>query len=182
MRLRECGLVPWWWLKDETRDVSTWRHHDREVTRKAVGALDENYAHAVASNPVEHRLEARTLGHRIGSAHRRVVELVDSVRLGKRRDGRALRRSLSLSLLTFAAEEVRRLSNRVGVCAADIKVLYCFHQNNDDSKCEVAHTSLPIRPLKVRPRHSVWRQEGSKPKPARFTVGMVLLSQPEADG
>ena len=22
-----------------------------------------------------------------------------------------------------------------------IKVLYCFHQNNDDSKCEVAHTS-----------------------------------------
>jgi len=29
-----------------------------------------------------------------------------------------------------------------------IKVLYCFHQNNDDSKCEVAHTSLPIRPSK----------------------------------
>src|SRR5262245_19448143 len=26
-----------------------------------------------------------------------------------------------------------------------IKVIYCFHQNNDDSKCEVAHTSLPIR-------------------------------------
>src|SRR5262249_23087820 len=31
-----------------------------------------------------------------------------------------------------------------------IKVLYCFHQRNDVSKCEVAHTSLPIRPLKVR--------------------------------
>src|SRR6516225_11613447 len=29
-----------------------------------------------------------------------------------------------------------------------IKVLYCFHQNNDDSKCEVAHTFLPIRPSK----------------------------------
>ena len=29
-----------------------------------------------------------------------------------------------------------------------IKVLYCFHQNNDDSECEVAHTSLPIRPSK----------------------------------
>ena len=27
-----------------------------------------------------------------------------------------------------------------------IKVLYYFHQNNDDSKCEVVHTSLPIRP------------------------------------
>jgi len=26
MRLRECGLVPWWWLEDETRDVSTWRY------------------------------------------------------------------------------------------------------------------------------------------------------------
>ena len=75
MRLRECGLVPWWWLKDETRDVSTWRHHDREVARKAVGALDENHAHAVASDAVEHGLEARTLGRRIGSAHGRVVEL-----------------------------------------------------------------------------------------------------------
>src|SRR5215510_6431756 len=28
------------------------------------------------------------------------------------------------------------------------KVLYCFHQNNDHSKCGVAHTSLPIRPSK----------------------------------
>ena len=27
-------------------------------------------------------------------------------------------------------------------------VLYCFHQNNDDSKCEVAHTSPPIFPIK----------------------------------
>jgi hypothetical protein len=26
MRLRELGLVPWWWLVDETRDVSTWRY------------------------------------------------------------------------------------------------------------------------------------------------------------
>jgi hypothetical protein len=26
MRLRECGLVPWWWLVDETRDVRTWRY------------------------------------------------------------------------------------------------------------------------------------------------------------
>jgi hypothetical protein len=29
-----------------------------------------------------------------------------------------------------------------------IKVLYRFHQNNDDSKCEIGHTSLPIRPSK----------------------------------
>src|SRR5215475_2224471 len=30
----------------------------------------------------------------------------------------------------------------------DIKVLYCFHQNNDDSKCEAVHTSPPIIPYK----------------------------------
>jgi hypothetical protein len=28
----------------------------------------------------------------------------------------------------------------------DIKVLHCFHQNNDDSKCEAVHASPPIRP------------------------------------
>ena len=33
---------------------------------------------------------------------------------------------------------------------SDIKVLYRFHQNNGCSKCEVVHTSLPIRPSKVR--------------------------------
>ena len=25
MRLRELGLVPWWWIVDETREVTTWR-------------------------------------------------------------------------------------------------------------------------------------------------------------
>src|SRR5215475_12880209 len=49
-----------------------------------------------------------------------------------------------------------------------IKVIYCFHQNNDASKCEVAHTSFPIRPSKspadwvlgpiLVPRY--WSQEG----------------------
>jgi hypothetical protein len=28
----------------------------------------------------------------------------------------------------------------------DIRVLYCFHRNNDDWKCEAVHTSQPIRP------------------------------------
>jgi len=27
-----------------------------------------------------------------------------------------------------------------------IKALYCFHKNIGDSKCEVVHTSRPIRP------------------------------------
>jgi hypothetical protein len=27
-----------------------------------------------------------------------------------------------------------------------IKAVYCFHQKNDDSKCEAAHTSPAIRP------------------------------------
>jgi hypothetical protein len=26
MRLRELGLVPWWWLVDETRKLTTWRY------------------------------------------------------------------------------------------------------------------------------------------------------------
>jgi hypothetical protein len=42
---------------------------------------------------VEHGLEARSLGYRIGAAHSRVVELIDdavAVRLGERRDGRTL--------------------------------------------------------------------------------------------
>ena len=64
-----------------------------------------------------------------------------------------------------------------------IKVLYCFHQNNDDSKCEVAHTSLPIRPSKspagTRTGTGTSRvsQEGNmapKPKPARFAFAVAM--------
>src|SRR5262249_42289528 len=47
------------------------------------------------------------------------------------------------------------------------------------AKCEVTHTSLPIRPSKSGIATSIWRQEGymaPKSNPARFvfTVGMVL--------
>jgi len=28
MRLRERGLVPWWWIEDESRTLSTWRYAD----------------------------------------------------------------------------------------------------------------------------------------------------------
>jgi hypothetical protein len=31
-----------------------------------------------------------------------------------------------------------------------IKVLYCFHQNNNRSRCEVVHPFLPIRLYKIR--------------------------------
>jgi hypothetical protein len=41
-----------------------------------------------------------------------------------------------------------------------IKVFHCFHQDNDGSKCEVAHTSLPIRPFK---------------SPADLVLGRVLV-------
>jgi len=41
-----------------------------------------------------------------------------------------------------------------------IKVIYCFHQNNDASKCEVGHTSFPIRPSK---------------SPADWILGPVLV-------
>src|SRR5262245_49692793 len=49
-----------------------------------------------------------------------------------------------------------------------IKVLYCFHQNNDDSKCEGAHT-LPssIRRI-IQPRgHSC-----AEPRPSRRWVAL----------
>src|SRR6516164_2383403 len=54
----------------------------------------------------------------------------------------------------------------------DIKVLYCFHQNNDDSKCEVAHTSPPMVPG----YRSQERNMAPKPASARFAYvfGMVL--------
>jgi hypothetical protein len=38
-----------------------------EVARKPIGALDQNDPHAVAGNPVEHGLEARSLGHRMAA-------------------------------------------------------------------------------------------------------------------
>ena len=28
MHLRECGLVPWDWIEDETRSLSEWRYAD----------------------------------------------------------------------------------------------------------------------------------------------------------
>jgi len=63
-----------------------------------------------------------------------------------------------------------------------IKVFHCFHQENDGSKCEVAHASLPIRPSKspadlVLGRVLVpWSGEQMAPKSARFVfaVGMAL--------
>jgi hypothetical protein len=48
-----------------------------------------------------------------------------------------------------------------------IKGHYCFHQDNDDSKCEGAHTSLPIRSSKSPARYR--SREGymaPKPEPA----------------
>src|SRR5262249_14442018 len=53
----------------------------------------------------------------------------------------------------------------------DIKVLYCFHQNNDDSKCEVAHTSPPIIPYKIR---QTWKPGGEQMAPKLATVTIVL--------
>jgi hypothetical protein len=55
------------------------------------------------------------------------------------------------------------------------KILYCFHQNNDHSKCEVAHPFLPIRPSKS----SVLEPEGNmapkpKSKPARFVFAVAM--------
>src|SRR5262249_50054519 len=48
-------------------------------------------------------------------------------------------------------EAIGQRSALLGAGAAaltDIKLLYCFHQSNDDSKCEATQTSFPIRPSK----------------------------------
>src|SRR5262249_5306928 len=45
------------------------------------------------------------------------------------------------------------------------------------AKCEVAHTSLPIRPSKSGIATSIWRREGTmaaKPKPASLLPGAKL--------
>jgi hypothetical protein len=39
MRLRELGLVPWWWLKDETRDVREW-NYAASVYEYAIDAIE----------------------------------------------------------------------------------------------------------------------------------------------
>ena len=54
-----------------------------------------------------------------------------------------------------------------------IKVLYCFHQNNDGSKCEVAHRSLPIRPSKSRADRSQGGVHGTETRTswARVCLG-----------
>jgi len=40
----------------------------------------------------------------------------------------------------------RRRIGGANCAGTHIKVLYCFNQHNDDSKCEAVHTSPPIRP------------------------------------
>src|SRR5262249_7926167 len=88
----------------------------REIASKAVRALNQNDTHTVARNPAEHDLEARTVGHRIGAAHRRVVEFIDdavAVRLGERRDGRALPLVAVLIAPDVCSRRGPQISNRV---------------------------------------------------------------------
>ena len=75
-----------------------------QVASESVRALDNDAADAIASNPVEHSLEARPLTNRIGAAHSGVIKLINqdvAVRLGKGRMVARCRRS-------FVADEVRR--------------------------------------------------------------------------
>ena len=65
---------------------------------------------------------------------------------GARKAPQALRAiSLPASLLAPFNSEAVALG--ADLPDTDIKFLYCFHQNNDRSKCEVAHPFLPIRAL-----------------------------------
>ena len=81
----------------------------REIASKAVRALDQNDAHAVASNAVEHGLEARTVGDGIGARYRSIVELGNddvAVRLGERRNGRTLPSALAVCRLMTSSNLV----------------------------------------------------------------------------
>ena len=63
-----------------------------KIARKPVGALDEDYPHAIASDPVEHGLKAGALVDWVRSGHN-VIEFVDdgvAVSRGKADDRRPL--------------------------------------------------------------------------------------------
>src|SRR5262249_24942583 len=61
----------------------------------------------------------------------------------------------------FTRQRMRFASIKRGVMVAyKGNISYCFHQNNNASKCEVAHTSFPIRPSK---------------SPADWVLGLVLV-------
>ena len=84
----------------------------RQITGKPVRTFDEDHAHAVAGDPIEHGSKARTFGHNVGAGHAWVIELVNErvrVGLGESLDDAARwRLSLSLSAPTLAADDVRR--------------------------------------------------------------------------
>ena len=79
------------------------------VACKPIGALDQNDRHAVAGDPVEHGLEARTVGDGIGARYRSIVELGNddvAVRLGERRNGRTLPSALAVCRLMTSSNLV----------------------------------------------------------------------------
>ena len=47
-----------------------------EIAGEAIRAFDDDHAHAVASDPIHHRLEAWPLAYRVRARHRRVIEAV----------------------------------------------------------------------------------------------------------
>jgi len=84
-------------------------------------------------------------------------------------------------MLQLSSTCLRRPSPAVGggsVESGPIKVLYCFHRNNDDSKCEVAHTPLPIRsskgPSGRAGHHDTGGARREQMAPKLATVAIVL--------
>src|SRR5262249_39827942 len=84
-----------------------------QVAGKPIWAFHKDTAHAIARDPIQHRLEARTLPNRVCAAHSGIVELGHdyvAVDLRKGRDGR----SLPLVAVLVAANVGRRASAQVG--------------------------------------------------------------------
>ena len=62
---------------------------DGQITGEAVRALDNDRPDPIAGDPLQHGQEAGALGHRIGAAHRRIIELgldLIAIRLGETGD------------------------------------------------------------------------------------------------
>ncbi len=84
---------------------------DHQITREAVCGLDQDDAHAIASDALHHRREAGSRLQGVGTRNGGVVEGIDNlvaIALGEALDGFSLALVESLSAPTLAADEVRK--------------------------------------------------------------------------
>ena len=82
-----------------------------QLASEATGILDDDGTHAVALDPIQKGREPRACLDRVGTGHRRIIELFDDSEpgaLGEALDGVALAFLAVLVGADVAADEVRR--------------------------------------------------------------------------